>query len=106
MVKFIEVERIKKIIITTAFQNSIPSGLFLKIAECESQLNPKAKNPTSTASGIFQFLKSTWDKTIMELGRELSVFNPVHKTEAAAYLFKKEGTKPWLASYGCWKNDL
>lgn len=34
----------------------------LAIIECESGFDPWAKNPTSTAAGLFQFLRSTWDK--------------------------------------------
>src|SRR4051794_4835685 len=30
------------------------------VARCESHLNPLAKNRSSTASGLFQFLSSTW----------------------------------------------
>lgn len=33
----------------------------LKIIDCESQGNPWADNPYSTARGLFQFLRSTWD---------------------------------------------
>lgn len=31
------------------------------ILECESGGNPKAENPRSSASGLWQFLDSTWD---------------------------------------------
>ena len=33
----------------------------LRIAECESSLNPKAQNPSSTAKGLYQFISKTWD---------------------------------------------
>ncbi|MFC5346262.1 transglycosylase SLT domain-containing protein [Brevundimonas staleyi] len=33
----------------------------LRIAEIESSLDPRAKNPASTASGVFQFLRRTWN---------------------------------------------
>ena len=32
------------------------------IAQCESKLNPTAKNPISGAGGIFQWLASSWKK--------------------------------------------
>lgn len=31
------------------------------IANCESTLNPEAKNPRSTAKGLFQFTDPTWE---------------------------------------------
>jgi len=33
----------------------------LRIANCESGYNPLAKNKTSSATGIYQFINSTWD---------------------------------------------
>lgn len=33
----------------------------VRIAACESSLNPKAQNATSTAKGLYQFLDSTWE---------------------------------------------
>lgn len=32
-------------------------------AECESHKNPHARNPSSSSSGLFQFLPSTWATT-------------------------------------------
>jgi soluble lytic murein transglycosylase-like protein len=32
----------------------------LAVAKCESGFNPKAKNPNSTASGVFQIIKGTF----------------------------------------------
>lgn len=95
---------IKNVIESKAKQNDIPADLFLKIAQCESRLNSKAKNPKSTASGIFQFLNSTFNIVKKELGRDLDVFNPIHNIEAAAYLYAQKGSKPWQASYECWRN--
>jgi hypothetical protein len=34
----------------------------LAIIQCESGGDPWAKNPRSTAAGLFQFLRSTWDR--------------------------------------------
>jgi hypothetical protein len=31
------------------------------IADCESDFNPYAQNPNSTAKGIYQFIDGTWD---------------------------------------------
>lgn len=32
----------------------------LRIAMCESSLNPQARNPTSSAKGLYGFLDGTW----------------------------------------------
>ena len=98
-------EWIKGIILSKAEEQNINPDLFLKIAKCESGLNPNAKNKNSSASGLFQFLKSTWNKTITELKQpNWDIFNPVHNAEAAAYLMSKDGTKHWLESFYCWKD--
>jgi soluble lytic murein transglycosylase-like protein len=40
-------------------QLGIPQGYMRRLAEIESSLNPAAKNPNSTALGLFQFLRGT-----------------------------------------------
>lgn len=37
------------------------SKLGKEIIECESGWNPEAKNPNSTAKGLFQILNGTWE---------------------------------------------
>lgn len=76
-----------------------------RIALCESQNNPLAKNPSSSASGRFQFLKGSWEA----YGRQLwgttegkDVFSYKDNTELAEYVYSIEGTKPWISSIDCW----
>jgi hypothetical protein len=38
-------------------------GDMLRVAECESNLDPKNVTPPHSASGLFQFLPSTWKTT-------------------------------------------
>lgn len=73
-------------------------ALLDRIVVCESNYKPLAKNPLSTAAGIFQFISSTWDAW-----GEGNVFNAYDNIDAGVKLFKAKGTKPWLASVGCWK---
>jgi len=40
--------------------NLTDDPLMVEIARAESNLNPKAENPTSSASGLFQILNGTW----------------------------------------------
>lgn len=83
------------------------SGSILdRIAECESHNVATAKNPHSTASGRFQFLKSSWEGYGKELWGSLEgkdVFSFSDNTELAEYVVSKYGTSPWNASRHCWE---
>lgn len=50
-------ERIRK----HSAEHGVDYALALDLATFESGLNPKARNPRSTAKGVYQFLDSTWD---------------------------------------------
>lgn len=39
----------------------LDEGLLLRIAYCESRLDPFAYNATSGAAGVFQFIPTTWN---------------------------------------------
>ena len=62
----------------------------LRVMACESRGNPNAKNRRSSASGLFQFLSSTW-KT-WGVG---DVFDPEANVAAAARL--SHGGTTWRA---------
>jgi soluble lytic murein transglycosylase-like protein len=72
--------------------------LLFKIIQCESGWNPLAKNQNSTASGLFQFIASTWNSW-----GHGDVFNYVDNLEAGVRLYRARGTSPWLASVACWR---
>lgn len=79
--------------------------LAIKIASCESHLDPNAKNPLegSTASGLFQIIKGTWKGYTDAPHSE--AFNEDKNIEVAKKLFDKRGTQPWDASKSCWSNS-
>ena len=52
-------------------------------ARCESGLNRFARNPASAASGLFQFLPSTWNSTPYA---GFSVFDPFANSLAAGWM--------------------
>ena len=67
--------------------------LALTIAEAESKFNPLARNPASSASGIFQFIKSTWKTEC-----EGDVFDYRDNTRCAMRLLSTDnGLNHWLA---------
>src|ERR1019366_1167253 len=55
-------------IIIAAAQYHLNPNLLVAIATCESHLRVDAANPLSTASGIFQFLTSTFEHDSIHFG--------------------------------------
>jgi hypothetical protein len=65
----------------------------------ESGGNPTAYNPSSGASGLFQFLASTWDNYG---GYSEARYAPVSVQEAYfAIEYAADGTSPWAPYDGC-----
>ena len=73
----------------------------LRIIDCESNGDPDAVNPYSNASGLFQFLPSTWASTAPKAGwGGYSVFNPEANVASAAWLanrYEELGNYYWRA---------
>jgi hypothetical protein len=64
----------------------------LAVARCESGLNPGAVNASSGASGLFQFLRSTWRSTWAGTSyRYASPFNADAHIRAAHEVFVRDG---------------
>lgn len=75
----------------------------MRVLACESRGNPQAKNRTSTASGLFQFIRSTWDwvRTETNVGlphRQGGPFNPWANIRNAAWLSRRGS---WWAHWEC-----
>ena len=64
------------------------AGAALAIARCESGYNPSAYNASSGASGVFQFLRSTWATTSYA---GYSPFNAWANIHAAYQVFSRDG---------------
>lgn len=73
----------------------------LRIIDCESNGDPDAYNPYSGASGLFQFLPSTWASTAPKAGYpNASAFEPEPNIAAAAWLanrYQELGLYYWQA---------
>jgi hypothetical protein len=70
----------------------------IRIAKAESGLKEKAKNPSSTASGLFQFLDGSW-KYYKCRGSKLDF---IDSTNCAYEAFSKDGFRPWASSASKW----
>jgi hypothetical protein len=74
------------------------------IAACESSGNPTARNPRSSASGLYQAVEGTWHGYG---GYRSAADAPVEIQERhAAELYARRGLQPWRASAGCWRHRL
>ncbi len=71
----------------------------MRVMACESTGNPSAKNPRSTAAGLWQFIRSTWDWVAGVLGlptyAQGGPYDPVGSTRAAAWLQANGGWQHW-----------
>ncbi len=69
----------------------------LAVLRCESNGDPDAYNPYSGASGLFQFLPSTWATVSVRAGfGGASVFDANANT----------GTAAWLSNYYAWLQSV
>jgi hypothetical protein len=81
-------------IISDAFSPLGPAAVqwAINIAYCESRYHPNSVNSSSGASGLFQFLPSTWGGTPWA---SQSPFDPVANAQAAAWLYSHYGAGRW-----------
>ena len=86
-----------------ATKYNVDGDLMRRIIKAESGGNPNAKNKNSTASGCSQFIKSTWEGTLRQMGREyVSPFDPRTNVEAMAFKISRGGIGAWNASKSKW----
>jgi hypothetical protein len=93
-----DVERWRTLVATYFVSEKV--NIALCIMEHESGGNPDAKNPLSSAAGLFQFLQSTWDGMIPNSVAGGSYdsgapYDPEKNVRAAAWLQAAEGWSQW-----------
>lgn len=71
--------------------NQSPEDM-LRVAQCESNLDPYAVNP-SGSYGLFQFIRSTWKST--PYGQE-DIFDPKANSMAAAWMWSEGRKSEWV----------
>lgn len=81
--------------ITDAFGPLGPAAVqwAMNVAWCESRYHPNSVNSDSGASGLFQFLPSTWGGTPYA---HQSPFDPAANAMAAAWLYSRYGPGRWV----------
>lgn len=76
-----------------------------RIIVCESGWKADAKNPTSSATGLGQFLDSTWISTRLRMGLDPDLalrLDPMVHLETLIWLYEHDGERHWLESEPCW----
>ena len=92
---------IETLIRAVATDEGIDPDLAVKVAECESSLNPEAKNTNSDGSidrGIFQ-INTKWHPEVTDA----QAFSIVESTKFFCKQFKAGMLSDWNASRTCWQ---
>lgn len=90
-----DVERWRPVVATYFPENRIDWAL--DIISCESHGDPLAKNPRSSASGLFQHLARLWPERAAAAGWEgADVFDPTANIAVSAWLLDHGGTSHWV----------
>ena len=77
------------------------------IVACESGGNPHAQNASSTASGLYQFLDSSWKAYGgLKFGPRAKDATATQQTLVANVAFQRSGLSPWAASRSCWAGKV
>ena len=85
-------EEIIQIIRAAARRHNQPFRDLLRVARCESNLDPRAYNPAGPYYGLFQFLRSTFDWTPY---RDQSIYSPRANAYAAAWMWQQGHRDHW-----------
>jgi resuscitation-promoting factor RpfA len=83
--------------------NGGPPGGWLPLLTCESGNSATAQNPTSTASGAWEFIDGTWAAFGgLAYARHARQASYSQQNIVANRAFAAEGLNPWAASKNCW----
>jgi hypothetical protein len=95
-------DEVQALIRQYAASYGISANLPLAVARCESGYNQFAKNKSSSASGVYQWLSSSWANQPAAAGG-VSVFDADANVRAAVWLIAHGKISPWNSSINCWK---
>ncbi len=87
---------IESIIRSAATEFGVSGDLMVRIARCESTMNPLAVNPSSGALGLFQHLPQYWGARAAALGYGYADWsNPTANSRVSAVLMRDGGAGHW-----------
>lgn len=92
-------ETIPDKIIKSAIDYGVDVNTALRIAKAESGYNALAKNPISSAAGVYQITRATADETSQRMGNGWGykdVYNAERNIEMAMYLMSKGEFWRWV----------
>lgn len=95
-------QQVESIIRLYASKSNVGGDLMVSIAKCESGLKIDIKNPKSSASGIFQWLDSSWLRYSKIYGIIGDKNNPANQAELTAKVISNGGIGNWSESKICW----
>jgi len=73
------------------------SSQLYRVMICESGGNPTAKNKSSDASGLFQFMPNTFSSNAKRINLAgANIWNGEHQVQVAAYMFSIGQAKQWV----------
>ena len=88
---------IQDLIVAAANRWGADANQLLRVAKCESGYNPNAYNASSGASGLFQFLATTWAANSVRAGYAgASPFDAVANANTAAMMFARGQAGQWV----------
>lgn len=77
-------EAIDALLNDVSSKTGVDANTLKTFAAIESGMNPNAKAPTSSASGLFQFIKSTWDTMLNKYGSKYGLSSNVSPFDPTA----------------------
>jgi hypothetical protein len=81
-----------------ASKRNIDIETLLRVVQCESGWDQWAKNKNSSASGLFQILRGSWEY----YGCSGNVFAGRDNIDCAMIIIERDGFVPWDSSKSCW----
>src|SRR5690606_3074634 len=93
--------------LNTGTAHAGPPGGWDPIIRCESGGNPRAQNPRSSASGLFQFIDSTWRRYGgLEFAPRAKDATVEQQYTVAERAYRANGLRDWTASRSCWGSKI
>ena len=89
----VSTDEIIQIIYAAADRYGQPREDMLRVARCESNLNPNAVNAAGSSYGLFQFIRSTWESTPYA---SYDIFDPWASANAAGWMWSVGRRNEWV----------